>query len=200
MNDSSPWRRRLWVWLPAVLFLLVNGALFSAYRLVYAGQAEALKSRLAQRETLLSEREGQVAELSARAVDARANRELLAALYTDRLSTERRRFTQLVAEIKELATRAGLEPTKISYPGEEIAEFGLVKRYFSFTVEGSYSNLREFVRELETTSSFVTLEQVGLSEGNDSGLLQINLKLSTLFGRDNHAPGRAVAASGEAAP
>lgn len=200
MNDTSPWRRRLWVWLPALLFLLVNGALFSAYRLVYAGQAEALKSRLAQREKLLSDREAQAAELSTRVVDARANRKLLDALYSDRLSTERQRFTRLVAEIKQLATRSGLEPTKISYPGEEIAEFGLVKRYFTFVVEGSYSSLRQFVRELEVTPSFVTLEQVGLSEGNDTGLLKINLSLSTLFGRDPHLPGRVGATGGEAAP
>lgn len=199
MNDASPWRRRLWVWLPALLFLFVNVALFSAYRLVYAGQAEALRTRLTQREAQLSEREARAEELSARVIDARANRALLASLYSDRLSTERRRFTRLVAEIKQLATEAGLEPKKISYPGEEIAEYGLTKRYFSFAVEGSYANLRQFVRELEVSPSFVSLEQVALNEGNTSGLLQITLNLSTFFAREQ--PGsHATRPGGEVAP
>lgn len=199
MNDSALWRRRLWVWLPALLFLGVNLALFSTYRLVYAGQAEALRSRLAQQEQQLAAREARAQELSALVVDARSNREQLAALFSDRLSTERQRFTRLVAEIKELATRSGLDPTRIAYPGEEIAEFGLAKRYISFTVAGSYSGLRQFVRQLELTPSFITLEQIGLSEGDSPDMLQITLRLSTLFAEDRKSSGAAVA-GGEAAP
>lgn len=200
MNDSSLWRRRLWVWLPALIFLVANVAVFSTYRLVYAGQAETLKNRLAEREKELVKAEGRAQELDTLVLDARANRQLLADLVGDRLSSERQRFTRLVAEIKQLATQSGLDPTQISYPGEEIAEFGLTKRYITFNVIGTYSSLREFVRELETSRSFITLEQISLSEGDSSGLLSITLKLSTLFARDQAAPGRATAASGEAAP
>jgi|CXWL01.1.fsa_nt_gi Tfp pilus assembly protein PilO len=200
MNDSSLWRRRLWVWLPALIFLVANVAVFSTYRLVYAGQAEALENRLAEREKELVKVEGRAQELDTLVLDARTNRQLLADLVGDRLSAERQRFTRLVGEIKQLATQSGLDPTQISYPGEEIVELGLTKRYITFNVVGTYPSLREFVRELETTRSFITLEQISLTEGDSSGLLNITLRLSTFFARDPAAPGRATAASGEAAP
>lgn len=203
MNDSSLWRRRLWVWLPALVFFAVNVGLFSTYRLVYAGQAQALRNRLAARETELSTREARAAQLGALVIDARENQSRLDELFASRLSTERQRFTRAVAEIKELAAESGLDPTQISYPGEEIAEYGLIKRYVSFTVAGSYSGLRQFVDRLEQSRSFVTLEQVSLNAEDTEGLLQITLRLSTLFGRERSGPAAAVTASGaggEAAP
>jgi len=189
-------RRRLWVWLPALLFLVANVALFSTYRLVYAGQVQSLRGRLAEREAALAKLTERGEELDRLTRSARDNRERLDTLYTDRLAAERQRFTRLVAEIKELAARSGLEPTSISYPGEDLADFGLVKRYFTFSVEGTYAELREFVKLLELTPSFVTLEQVNLNEtqntnpygGASTALLNMDLKLSSLFVRD-HGPG-----------
>ena len=173
-------RRRLWVWVPALVFLAANLALLSTYRLVYADRVEARREALADREADLAELQERSGELSELVSTARGSRERLRDLYRERLATERDRFTAVTAEIRELARRAGLEPSAMSYPTQEIGEYGLVERRFTFSVQGTYEELRRFVNFLELTPSFVALEQVSLSE-DEGARLGIRLSLSTLF-------------------
>lgn len=186
---SGLWRRRLGLWVPALAFFLANLALFSAYRMVYAGRVESLRGSLEQREERLSGLQERSAELTRRVARARSSHLRMEELYRERLSTERSRFTAVTAEIRELARRAGLEPAAMSYPTEEIEDYGLVKRYFTFNVEGTYVDLRRFVNFLELTSSFVTLEEVSLS-GGEGADLSIRLSLSTLFAEEGRVPDR----------
>lgn len=185
---STIWRRRLAVWVPALVFFLANLALFSAYRLVYAGRIESLRGTLEQREERLGELQGRSEALTGLVARARTSRLGVNELYRDRLSTERGRFTAVTAEIRDLARRAGLEPTAMSYPTEEIEDYGLVKRYFTFNVQGTYVELRRFVNFLELTPSFVTLEEVSLS-GGEGPQLGIRLRLSTMFAEEERVPG-----------
>jgi hypothetical protein len=94
----------------------------------------------------------------------------------------------VTSEIRELARRAGLEPAAMSYPTEEVEEYGLVKRYFTFGVSGTYVELRQFINLLELTPSFVVLEQVTLSGGTQGEELSIRLSLSTLFVEEDRVP------------
>lgn len=183
--------RRLWVWVPALVFLAANLALLSTYRLVYADRVEARRAALEEREADLAELQERSQELSEFVSTARGSRERLRDLYRERLATERDRFTAVTAEIRELARRAGLEPSAMSYPTQEIGEYGLVERRFTFSVEGTYEELRRFVNFLELTSSFVALEQVSLS-GEEGARLGIRLSLSTLFVEDARARELAV--------
>ena len=186
------WRQRLWIWAPALVFFLLNLAFFSTYRLVYAGQVESLEDRLAAQEQRLEEVRGERLEMETLEATARTNRQRLEELYDDRFATERERFTRVTSEIKELARRSGLVPSAISYPEEEVEDYGLVKRYFSFTVEGTYSQLRQFINLLELTPSFVTLEEVDL-DGDEGSSLRIRLTLSTLFTEEPLFTGRSAA-------
>lgn len=184
---SRMWRRRLGVWLPALIFFLVNLAFFSAYRLVYAGRVESLRGSLEQRQERLAELQERSQTLTRNVARTRSAHLRMEELYRERLATERRRFTAVTAEIRDLARRAGLEPSAISYPTEEIEGYGLVKRYFTFNVEGTYADLRRFVNFLELTPSFVTLEEVSLS-GGEGSRLGIRLSLSTLFVEEGELP------------
>lgn len=186
---SRMWRRRLGVWLPALVFFLVNLAFFSAYRLVYAGRVESLRGSLEQREERLGEIQERSRTLTRKVARTRSAHLRMEELYRERLATERRRFTAVTAEIRDLARRSGLEPAAISYPTEEIEDYGLVKRYFTFNVEGTYADLRRFVNFLELTPSFVTLEEVSLS-GGEGPRLGIRLSLSTLFVEEGELPPR----------
>lgn len=113
-------------------------------------------------------------------VAANENRERLAALDRERFASERARFTDMVRELKDLAERAGLDPGTIGYPRESLAEYGLTRRAFVFSVEGSYGALRTFLNLVEVTPSFLVVEQIDVG---DSGRgLAIRLRLSTLFG------------------
>lgn len=174
------WRRHLWWWLPAAIFVVANLVFVLAYQLIYAEQVEGLGEQLDAQEVRLERTRAQALELEQVVEVARANQEELRTLYVDRFASERRRFTRATSEVRELARRAGLDPSAIQYPEEELEDFGLVKRSISFRVEGSYAELRQFVNLLELTPSFITLEEVSLFQG-EGDRLAIILTLSTLF-------------------
>lgn len=176
------WRRRAWIWAPALLFFVANLVSFSAYRLVYVDRVDLLEQRIeAEQERLadLGERARRLEDALERAV---RTREEVERLYREGFSTERRRLTTIIDEVKRLASRAGLVPDAITYPEEQIQDFGLVRKSFVFSVEGSYVDLRKLINFLELSESFLTLEEIGLSEADARrGRLRINLRLSTHF-------------------
>ncbi len=172
------WRLRIWFWVGAGLCVL-NAALLSTYRGVYAGRFQALEDEIAQVRNLRGRatqeavlREGQVATVE-------ATRNQVRTLYRDGFATERERLTDLIGEVKELADRSGLRPGSISYPEATLEQYGLVEKSIVFTVEGNYSQLRGLVNLLEVTDTFVALESISLSEATPN--LRIDLRLSTLF-------------------
>lgn len=180
-------RQRLWVWLPALLFLVANLLALVVYQSRFAGRAEVSEEELtaAQRElqVLVERRERREAQVGA--IDT--TRASLEDFYRSRLSTEEERLTDLIAEIKQLAGTAGLSPSAISYPRVPFEDYGLRKRSFVFSVDGTYANLRNFINLLEVSGSFLTLEQVSLTEVSGQRL-RINLRLSTLFTVDGEPP------------
>jgi Tfp pilus assembly protein PilO len=188
MKDQSEiWRQRIWIWLPALLFFLANAVAFSVYRFGYAGQVQSLESDIASvRKQQLEPLEQKRAVLERRLGRARAAETAVRRLYEDRFSTRRQRLTRATDEVKRLARQAGLNPKSIAYPQQEIEDYGLVKRSYVFSVEGTYPELRNFLNLLELTDSFLTLEAVTLSEERrDEGPeLQMNLTLSTLFANE----------------
>jgi hypothetical protein len=177
------WRRKLKVWLPPAILFAVNLGFLSTYRLLLAGQAELLTRRVerlsAEVEQLAEERTA----LEETVTGMNLNRQRIDELYSSWLSTERQRLTHVIAEVKDLARRAGVtEPATVSYPEESLEEFGLVRRSLVFSVAGGYSELRQFINFVELSDLFLILAEVSLGEGggNDS-LLRISLRIETLF-------------------
>lgn len=182
------WRRRLWLWLPALAFFVLNALALVVYQTRFAGRAEVSEEELAAADRELAglverreTREAQVASIG-------TTRAGLHDFYAARLSTEQKRLTELIAEVKSLAGRSRLRPSAISYPREAIEGFGLRKRSFVFRVEGGYGDLRTFINLLELSDSFLTLERVSLSESGAAAVLSIDLRLSTFFAVDGTPP------------
>lgn len=187
MRDASEiWRLRIWVWLPALLFFLANAVAFSIYRFGYADQVKSLEADLGEVQQQLQPLSLRRRELEGRLLRARTAATAVQQLYADRFSTRSRRLTAVTAEVKALARKAGLNPRSLSYPEQAIEDFGLVKRSFVFSVEGTYVELRQFLNLLELTDSFLTLEAVTLAEesGDQGPELRINLAISTLFAQE----------------
>ncbi|MFL6203322.1 MAG: hypothetical protein ACJ76J_29500 [Thermoanaerobaculia bacterium] len=187
MRDHSEiWRLRLWVWLPALLFFLANAVAFSIYRFGYAGQVQSLEADLGEAQQQLQPQSLRRKELERRIQRAGAAEAAVKQLYGQEFSTRSQRLTKVTAEVKDLARRAGLNPRSLSYPEEAIEDYGLVKRSFVFSVEGTYPELRQFINLMEHTSSFLTLESVTLAEaGQEQGPeLQMSLRISTLFAQE----------------
>lgn len=184
-RPTEVWRQRLGLWLPALLFCLLNLAVLSTYRLAFAGQAQLRRGWLARDRADLATLEARRTSLAELYQRATANRERIDQLYGQWLTPERQRLTRVIAEVKSLARRAGLRPTVINYPEEELEEYGLVKRSIVFTVEGSYVSLRRLINFLELSETFLTLEEIRLAEGGRGVAgLRINLKISTLFSEE----------------
>jgi hypothetical protein len=195
------WQQRLWVWVPALLFFLANATAYTVYRFGFADRLASLQDDLqAQKEKLdpLTQRKNKIAALLDR---AQRNDEEIRALYAEKFSTRKERLTKISAEVKSLARKAGLNPKSLSYPENAIQQYGLVKRSFIFSVDGTYVDLRKFINLLELSNSFLTLESVTLSPGSAErpvkgravepsagSELHISLTLSTLFASDPNDP------------
>ena len=152
------------------------------YRLVIAGEARAwgrqLERRAAEVGQLSEER-----ERAERLVERlRDNQQRIEEFRDQRLATEAERLTQVIAEVKDLARRAGVEPSSVRYPEERLEGVGLSRRSIVFSVDGDYAGLRRFINFLELSDLFLTLEEVSLAgRSGDSNGLRISLQVSTLF-------------------
>ncbi len=183
-TSSTPWRERLWLWLPPLIFFAVNLVAIVIYQ--FSGLAASV-DLMAARITAAQSSEATLAAdrdlLTEKVERAEATRDAVRTLYEERLSSQRIRLTRMITELRQLAAQTGLTPDNVSYPEEDIEEYGLVKKSFVFTVSGSYQNLRSFLNALELSESFITLERISLSDvaGSARGSLQISLSLSTLF-------------------
>jgi Tfp pilus assembly protein PilO len=179
------WRDRWRTWVPALAFFVLNLAALAVYQFAYAGRVDALAGRVETLRGSLRGLAGQRAELEAKVALVEANRTRIAELYRDRFSTEKVRLTKTLAEFKALATRAGLRPESITYPEQDLAQFGLVKKSIIFGVSGSYASLRQLIHLLDLSPTFFTLEEVRLNGANSGQGLDIALRMSTLFVNEN---------------
>lgn len=176
------WRQRLWVWVPALLFFLLNAGGFAVYRLGYADRVQSLEGSLEDRREELANLAEEAKKEEALLNRIRTNQQDRARLY-ELFSSRSRRLTAVSQEVRSLARRAGLDPSTFNYGEEEVEAYGLIKRTFSFSVEGTYPELRQFINLLELSPTFLTLEDVTLAErGEGQGPeLRMTLMLSTLF-------------------
>jgi len=189
------WRQRLWIWVPALLFFLANAAAFSVYKLGYAGQVDKLDDDIRAQEQRSKDLSAQSRQLETMIARVGTNQQQVQQLYADRLSTRSRRLTNVTREVKEMAKEAGLVPRSLSYPEEEIQDYGLIKRSFLFSVQGSYPALRKLIHLIEASRSFITLEEVNLTSNAEGPELRIDLTLSTLFAMTAEDGGAAVPAT-----
>ena len=181
---ASAWGgRRMWIWIPATLFLLANLVAFGIYQAVFADEAAVSQSRLDEAEAQLAELRDQRRQLERYLDRAEGTLDRVHELYESDLAPERQRLTTILREVRRLAAEANLEPQANRYQREELEAYGLAKRTFTFTVQGAYFDLRKLINSLELSEYFLTLEDVGLSEttGRSGSQLTISLRMSTLF-------------------
>lgn len=188
ISTRALWRRRVWIWLPPAVALCM-ATLFLVYleRGVRARGA-ALDARLQAAQLQHAEAQTNLARFERLAAAAQSTREQMESLMAEKFATESGRFTDLIREIKLLAEHAGLDPRDIGYPEEDLAELGLVRRSFVFSVEGSYSNLRAFLYLVELSPSFITVDQIEVRELTGAKGLAASLRLSTFFAASGDEP------------
>lgn len=187
----TTWRevfaRRSVLWAaPLGLFLLALVGL-GVYRWNFAGESAGLERRLEEREAQLRRVVAEREELEALLGRAELNQKLIDEVYQNRFATRRARLTAVTTEVKTLARRAGLEPSSLSYPEEQIEDFGVVERKLLLPLTGTYQELRGFINLLELSPSFLMLRRLDVDSDDRSSEISVRLELSTLFAAETAA-------------
>ncbi len=180
-HSFETWSRNLWIWLLPVCVLALNVVLWGLFQGNFAERRASLENLSAGASLRLEKmkKERQAMELFLGQVDQQ--KAAIAAIYNDHFATEAERFTALLREVRNLARQAGLLPESFSYPKQVIDDEGLVRRSITFSVTGSYEQVRRLVNFFELSDQFITLEQIQLSGDAGNDRLAIRLQFSTLF-------------------
>jgi Tfp pilus assembly protein PilO len=97
-----------------------------------------------------------------------------------RLLGEESGYSVIVADLGEIARKAGLATRTVSYRPEELAKRNVMEVQVNATVEGSYPSIVRFINGLERSEHFYLMEGLTLAS-SQGGELRLNLKLRTYF-------------------
>jgi Tfp pilus assembly protein PilO len=191
-SPHSPWRKRL---LPVFLALgLVNVAAAVAYTFPRGLRQRGIAARAKTLRTQVEQARQSVAELERRADIVRENTVAEKRLLDEVLSTRRAGLVPTLSEIERLAAEPGLEAGGRSFSPEPLKELPLLRLGVSVSLTGGYGQLVSFLRGLEGSEHFITVDQVQLrerkGEGGDSSEGALSVQLSAWFRADGEADAR----------
>lgn len=194
-----PWRR-VWIeewrrWVPPAVALLLGLVLWAAYHLHFAGRVERLQTEVSGLELELKRTIEDREQLERMQQWRRESEQQAQTLLAERLGPRARRLTEVLRHVKELAARAGIQPDAIRYTTDLTPEEDFERVSWTYSVVGTYGQVRRFLHLLETTDAFLILEDVRLAEVEErNAQLRIQLGLATVF----TLPTGAVPAEGDA--
>jgi Tfp pilus assembly protein PilO len=167
------WRRAL---VPLFLaLLLLNVGVLLAWTLPRSlRQRNAAAGAVAARGELEFARE-RVRALRERAAAIRANRADLERFYT-KLAGGEQDLVPTLEEIEQLAREPGLQPTTRGIKREALEDAPLERIEVTLPLEGSYAQLVDFLRGVERSSRFLTVDGIALrADAQSGGALQVQL-------------------------
>ena len=174
MSAKGPaWRTRL---LPAFLVLLGVNLVALA---VWTGPRYWRQRNAATRaEAARAEAERQraaVARLRERAAAIRGNGVDVERFYRD-AGTEKADLLPTLEAIEDMARAPGLRPGTRSFKREEVEDARVERVVVTLPLEGSYAQLVGFLREVEASPRFLTVDRVAMRADREGGAaLQVEL-------------------------
>lgn len=192
------WREKRILLLILGLLLLGNVVFFLTYRVQYQSRLDEMTERLDQAKGQLdkSRRARAEAELSLQAY-RKVERDVQLVL-DETWSTQPKRLTAMIAEVKRLAVASNAVPKTLSFTQQEAEDRNDARRSknvgarevgISFSVTATYGQVRRMINLLELSNQFVIIDQISLAQG-EGNLLTLNLRIKTLF-RDEASPAAA---------
>lgn len=174
--------RRWLFWIAGVL-AAANVAAYLTYTLPRSMQKRNVASRLELLEVELAEERSRVAALSARAEAIVANRRDSRVLLEERVPRPGAALVPILAEVESLAREQGLSVGSQGFTREEVAGLPLEKFKINMPVTGTYKQVTGLVQQLERSTYFLTLDEIGArQEGEASeGSVGLNLAFSAYF-------------------
>ena len=89
-------------------------------------------------------------------------------------------YSSLVADLGEIASKAGLRTSSTSFQDHELKERGVTEIQIQETVEGDYASVMKYIQGLERSKNFYLLSDLGL-DSSETGILHLKLVLKTYF-------------------
>jgi Tfp pilus assembly protein PilO len=168
------WRSKL---LPVfVVLLALNAAVLGAWTLPRSlRQKNAAARAVAARAELARDRE-RLETLRERAAAIQANRADLERFYATLVGSQKQDLLPTLEAIEELARAPGLQPASRTLRREELEGAPLQRVSLTLPLEGSYAQLVGFLRGVERSPRFLTVERVSLrADAESGGALQVEL-------------------------
>ena len=178
------WREKRLLLIVLGLLLAANTIFFFTYRVQYKNRLQSLDERRHQAEEKLQQARAARTAAEQRYASYQKIQADVQTIYSEEWSTETRRLTALIVEVKRLAVASQLIPRSYSFSRieQKVKGAGIDARSvtIAFAVQGNYQQVRRLINLLELSRQFVIIDQIGLSSG-DNQVLTLNLFLKTLF-------------------
>ena len=187
------------IWREKRVLLLILGVLLAANTFYFFTYRLRYETRLQDREQDLAQKEAELEQANASRVRAENTYQSykqiekdVQQVYDQHWATQEERFTQLVAEVKRLALASSMTPQTIGFMKVAAADddaavqrrkrvkIGANEVGITFTVDGTYEQVRRLINLLELSRQFVIIDQVAL-QTREGQVLTLNLRLKTLF-------------------
>lgn len=184
------WREKRVLLIILGLLLLANTIFFFTYRVQYQSRLDTLDERLAQAQGQLDEAKRARGAAEQTLNGFRSVEKDVAVVYDEYWSTEGLRLTEMIAEVKRLASASNLIPAsyafdrRVAVGANEVqrtkGEVGAVEVGVSFVVQGTYEQARRLINLLELSQQFVIIDQISLAAA-EGEQLSLTLHIKTIF-------------------
>ncbi|HEY6139289.1 MAG TPA: hypothetical protein VI670_16110 [Thermoanaerobaculia bacterium] len=156
------------------VFLAANAVFFFTYRVQYENRLTGLEGDKHAAEQRLEQVRMQRLRAEQQYAAFRKAQSDLAVIYNERWATVPERFTALINEVKRLETASQLIGkshgfTKSEKDSRAAPGLGTDVVTISFSVQGTYSQVRRLINLLELSDQFVIIDGVSLSGGGGDG-------------------------------
>ena len=193
------WREKRTLLIILGLLLLGNVVFFLTYRVQYQTRLDEMDQRLAQAEAQLAKSKETRLDAEASIASYRKVERDVETVLDQHWSTQPRRLTMLIAEVKRLAEASNAVPKTYTFTNSESVravqrgarsakkDIGAREVTINFSVEATYDQVRRMINLLELSEQFVIIEKIALNSGEEN-LLTLTLQLKTLFRDEESAP------------
>jgi len=183
------------IWREHRTLLIVLGALFVAnaiffftYRVQYETRLQALDTRLKQTEDDLQRARNKRMAAEQQLASYNKAQADLENLYNRTWSTKAQRLTALINELKRMCVETQLDPKSIGFSRADDKDVqktgrpGMSVVTITFSVNGTYQQIRRLINRLELSNQFVIIDAIHLGGGGSAqNNLTLDLRLKTIF-------------------
>jgi Tfp pilus assembly protein PilO len=177
--NHKGWKR--WVRGGVIFLLLIDlGLLLGRWRIAASASRKQLSDT---RQNLKTAAE----KLSANLDEAAAIRQHLPQVkqdcdgfYTHQLLDFRDGYAAVVADLGEIAGKAGLRTEGVRFQQKDLPKRGVTEVEATATIEGDYPSLVRFIDGLERSQNFYLLDSLALASST-GGRIKLNVQLRTYF-------------------